>query len=473
MTRIFAGTALVLGSSTNSHAMTNGLDETFGNNGFAAIESPTTDFFDFGIRGGSRALIVQDDGKIIVVGHAGSQAAIGRLLADGSWDQEFGNDGVFALPFTAASAPFGGEFHNVVLLSDHSIVAAGGAYASSGGVDFLTCTLVLKLTSTGALDESFPADHSGSFCFDFAPNETDPPLARHWEGFLAGPDDSLYLTTPYTNGLTGAVAHFDASGALVSDYGDEGIAGLPGVFAGHLQLNDANQIVVVGAVIDPYAIAVVRLGSTGEPDANFGTGGLLTFDAQPDGLVSPGFAMLDAQQRLVIADDDFGDGDLLTYRFARVSMDGALDAAFNGAAQQPGYPGFAALELGAPDYFNGLSFALPLPDGHILGIGDAGQAMDGDGTVNLALVRLAEDSAYDTAFGDAAHPGWGSLNIGGTATGTTRVVATGSDAAGRVLVAVIAGDGVGHGCSGLIRIIPDRLLDNGFDEAPAMPKCPH
>jgi hypothetical protein len=33
-------------------------------------------------------------------------------------------------------------------------------------------------------------------------------------------------------------------------------------------------------------------------------------------------------------------------------------------------------------------------------------------------------------------------------------------------------DGDAHVCAGLIRVIPDRLLDSNFEPPPAMPTCP-
>jgi len=188
--------------------------------------------------------------------------------------------------------------------------------------------------------------------------------------------------------------------------------------------------------------------------------------------VSLSQALLDAQQRLVIADNDENGGDMLYYRFARLTTEGALDASFNGGSQQPGFPGLAAPPVTSGGFFNGLDSAIPLADGHILGVGDAGFTVEGDGATNLALLRLSADSSYDASFGDSVHAGWASLNVGGTASGSTRVRATASDASGHVFIAIAAGDGNLHGCAGILRLIPDRLFDDRFDGAPSMPSCP-
>ena len=467
---LFAAAWLSVAAVAPAQAGTNALDATFGSGGFVALEpAPST-----GYVLELRSLAIDSDGSIVVGGRVGAAAAVGKLHGDGSWDPTFADHGVYVLPVAAASAPNGGEIHNIVILSDHSIVATGGAYVNFAA-DFATCTLMLKLTSTGALDANFAPDQSGSFCFDFAANTNSYTWFRHNEGFVAGADDSLYLTTPSTNLSHGAVGHFDSDGTLIGSFGNNGIASLPeAVVATRLQLTGDNQILTMGAINNATSIAVVRLDVTGQIDDAYGSSGMVTFDAQPGGLVSPSQALLDAQQRLVIADNDDESGvGFVPNRFARVTTDGKLDESFNGSGQQPGIPGFATPALGATNYFNGLEVALPLVDGHVLGVGDAGYVAEGDGENNLALVRLAGDASFDASFGDSSHPGWSSLNIGGGANGFTRVRGTASDArSGQVFVAIEAGEGNLHGCAGILRLIPDRLFDDRFDAAPSMPSCP-
>jgi uncharacterized delta-60 repeat protein len=467
----------VLGLTGSAFPATNGLDATFGSHGLVALgPTPTSAIAISRLR----AIAVQANGRILIGGNGfdpsdpsglGNVPLVGRLKDDGSWDTTFGDHGAFALPYGSASAPAGGEIHEIVVLSDNSIVAAGGTY--SGGVDFNTCTLLLKLTDVGALDSSFGPGQDGSYCFDFAPDTNHYLLPFHHEGLLRAADDSLYLTTPYTNLTHGAVAHLDSNGAPISGYGSNGIAALPEhVVATRVQLTADNKVLTMGGIDNAAAIAVVRLDDTGQVDNPYGSGGMIAFDAQPGGLVSPSRALLDAQQRLVIADNDENGGDMLYYRFARLTIGGALDTSFNGSSQQPGFPGLAAPPVTSGDYFDGLTAAIPLADGHILGVGDAGFAADGDGATNLALLRLSDDSSYDASFGDAAHPGWASLNIGSGVNGFTRVRVTASDVGGHAFVAIEANDGNLHGCIGIVRLIPDRLFENRFDAPPATPACP-
>jgi uncharacterized delta-60 repeat protein len=469
---------IAVGSIAPVLASTNGLDAKFGMGGIFLLAPTPVSGIVFEPRTG---LAIQGDGKIVLGGRTTNMSdpgagailpAIARLNPDGSWDTEFADHGVFVLPYATDAAPNGGEIHEVALLSDHSIVAVGGIYAGFGGGDFNTCTLLIKLTDTGTLSPTFAPDENGSFCFDFAPNTNNSTWFFHYEGLLVDAGDSIYLTTPYTNLAHGAVAHFDANGALISGYGSEGIAALPdGVVATMLQPAADNGLLAIGGTNSE--IHVMRLDSTGAMDESYGTSGSFVFDVQPEGgVVSPIQCALDAQQRLVIADNDATAVlENLPYRFARLTSGGALDSTFNGASQQPGFPGFAIPVVSATSD-DMLWSVLPLADGHLFALGESGFVASGDGATNIALLRLNSDSSYDPSFGDAAHTGWSSLNVYGTVTSNNHARMLVPDASGHALATIFVNDGDTHVCAGLIRVIPDRLLDGSFDASPVMPTCP-
>src|SRR5881394_777767 len=91
---------------------TNGLDEKFGSGGVVLLgPTPVSGLIITSIDG----LAIQDDGKIVIAGAVinlfgpGDLPGVGRLNADGTWDTSFGDHGLFGLPHSAASAPFGGN----------------------------------------------------------------------------------------------------------------------------------------------------------------------------------------------------------------------------------------------------------------------------------------------------------------------------------------------------------------------------
>jgi uncharacterized delta-60 repeat protein len=342
------------------------------------------------------------------------------------------------------------------VLSDHSIVAAGSVFVDF--IQFQTCTLLIKLTSNGTLDTTFAKDESGSFCYDFAPSTGTAPYGSYQTGLIVDSDDTIYLTSRYTNLSHGAVAHFDSHGVPISAYGSAGVAALPeGMFSHLLQLTNEHRILAIGNT--PTQIEVVRLDQAGAIDMSYGAGGSSVFDPQPIDASSPIHAALDANQRLMVAINAYD----LPYRFARLTSSGVLDDSFNGNNQQPGYPGLA-MPVVSGEPADALMALLPLPDGHIFAVGQSG-LFPSDGTTDTAVLRLNGDSSYDRTYGDAEHVGWSSINA------YPQTLA--ADASGHAFIAIQIADASGNYCSGLIRAIPDRLLDSSFDTPPAIPICPH
>jgi uncharacterized delta-60 repeat protein len=409
----------------------------------------------------------------IVSGEERDLAAIGRLLADGNWDETFGNHGIFVLPFGASVSPNGGSADHIQALSDGILVSGTSFQTPSLGRLWYknSCILLLKLTNAGQLDTTFASDHSGTECFDFAP-QGDTTGFAHPNTIVALPNGSFYATTFSTNLvqdslILGAVARFDAFGVLDSGYGSAGIAVSPIAFFS-LNLLSGQQLLGSSAAVLVGAASIDAAGSFND---GYGEEGVSIFDPQ-QGLPGsqPGGARLDASQRLVSGMSFYKGIDGYGFGLVRLTTDGQPDATFNPENQQSGTPGVAAWQLSDGDH-DFLTDVMPLPDGHIFVLGESGHVAAGDGDINVALVRLNDDSSFDVSFGDAAHPGWSSVNVGGTDTSSTRPYAMAADSAGRVLVAIASQDGSNH-CVGVARIVADRLLGASFDLAASMPSCP-
>ncbi len=424
------------------------------------------------------ALAVQSDGKIVIGGRATDPTsadntlglpAVGRLNKDGSWDTTFADNGLFVLPYGTGSAPYGGEVHNVISTADGTILASGGTY-DLDSANFRTCSLLMEFdASNGHLYPDFGGKGTGgTFCFDFAPS-SDPLQPTHSEGIQITANDDIYLTTPSTNLSSGAVAHFTFGGTIDLAFGSGGVVDIP-FRANLLNLQSNGQLLVTGG---GDAISVTRLNAAdGSMDMTYGSGGMFTVDSQaPNGVVSPTSAVLDSLGRLLISDNDITNaGPYAPYRFARVAADGTTDNSFNGSGQQPGAPGFAALSIGNTSNDFVVS-AQTLPSGKILAAGSVNDATNGN-TANVGLVRMNADSSFDTSFGDAAHPGWASVNIGATgANNFTTALAI--DTSGYAFAATSTADTAGHSCPALIRIDAqnDGIFANGFETALA-PLCP-
>jgi len=464
-------TAIVLAMNLPACGLagTTGFDVRFGDHGILLLGPTST-----GRTLGLTTVLPLASGKFLVAGVSYNDSdpgfgailpAVGLLNSEGIWDTAFADHGLFILPFGSSSAPQGGIVNHLALFSNGGILATGGTRVTFGLPDNRTCSLLVKLTEGGAPDTSFAADHNGTFCFDFAPDTSDWHSKGHWEGVQIDSDDSFFLTSPITNLGSGAVAHFDSTGELVSSWGTNGIATMT-PYLTLLELQSGHELVASGLRgfgIGVQTIANVKLDAGGALDDGYGTHGEFDFAIENESSVSPMSSERDATGNLLVA----GYGAAHPFLIARSTAAGGPDPSFNGGGQQPGGPGWAALDIDSGSSLAGLWQAHVLPDGHLFAVGEVGVSY-----INGALIRLNSDASYDTSYGDAAHPGWAQLNIGGTASSSTYVRALAADAEGRVLVTLTLTDANGHFCSGLVRIVPDRLSDSGFEPAAAMPNCP-
>lgn len=137
---------------------------------------------------------------------------------------------------------------------------------------------------------------------------------------------------------------------------------------------------------------------------------------------------------------------------------------FNPNGQQPGAPGNANLPIGGTTTVNRVDRVRALPDGRTIAFGDALEP-NTTSTSDVAIVRLNADSSFDTSFGDPGHLGWTSINIG--AAGTDNFVRdVAADEEGRMYVLTVSA------CPAILRLIPDTLLADGFDDESLPGACP-
>src|SRR5678815_1161965 len=305
----YFGLLLLLAASAGTYssalAATNGLDVTFGSNGIALLgPTPTSGVSMTRIR----ALKVLDDGRVVIGGYVwgpmdiAPQPAIGRLDAGGNWDASFADHGLFVLPYGSDSAPYGGRILNVDVFSDGSILGTGGINQLGGY--YYSCTLLIKLTATGALADGFAPDKSGSYCFDFAPPPSNTYWFNHFDGVKVDSDDTFFLTSTATNLPEGAVAHLDASGTLVNTYATNGITGLPvGVYALLLDVLPGHEVLASGvyAEVGSQGFGAAKLDASGEVDLTYGANGIASADVQQSAYVGIMHAARDSQDRLLMS----------------------------------------------------------------------------------------------------------------------------------------------------------------------------
>lgn len=340
------------------------LDATFGSGG--VVTSP------FGSTSSSiSALALQPDGKIIAAGFTGQAYAIARYNTDGSLDQSFGSGGTVVI-----DSP--GSAHSVALEPDGDIIVVGDR--NTGTDD----TLVVQLTSHGALDPGFGANGEeilnlgggGSVAIDAAGTV-----------YVAG---DLYGT--YN------VARLNADGSVDTTFGKNGIASLPAQpFSngnlhdialqadGKIVLGGSGGIMIAGPGGVPTAVpdfAVVRFNSDGTPDTAFGTGGVVQTTFR--GLDNADAMAIQADGKILLAGESGRpSGAGYDLAMARYNSDGTLDSTFGSGGK--------VLDSLGSDYTM-ISDLFVEPGGKIVATGQANDSS--------ALFRFNSDGSLDSSFGN-------------------------------------------------------------------------
>jgi len=213
----------------------------------------------------TRAILVQGDGKIVLVGShlAGNNEGIYlvRYNANGSLDSTFGSGGVTETALSASQATV-----KAVLQDDGKIVAA----TSEGGD-----VLVLRWGTDGTLDSGFGTGGVATVDFGFADSATALLLDGTGIVVLGRATDG---TTSYV-----ALARLDDAGALDASFGNGGTI-LHDIAQGappqsFVRLGDGKLFLSLGGYVGEPAHFTgnffARLDATGNLDPTFGTGGVL------------------------------------------------------------------------------------------------------------------------------------------------------------------------------------------------------
>jgi uncharacterized delta-60 repeat protein len=237
------------------------LDPGFGNDGRVAVE--------LGVYGDrANAVVVQQDGKIVVAGSSSNASDLDfmlfRLLADGSLDPEFNYDGTVTTPVGSSDD----EILALVLQDDGKIVAAGYS-SNSTDRDFA----LARYNSDGSLDRNFGLE---GMVVTSVGNSDDEITG------LVLQEDGAIVVTGSALGTAGGVivlGRYLADGSLDTDFADDGFS-----FTGVGQEAQAESvafledkgIVVSGSYSDGDKTGLMIMGFSfdGQLDVGFGDNGI-------------------------------------------------------------------------------------------------------------------------------------------------------------------------------------------------------
>jgi uncharacterized delta-60 repeat protein len=319
-----------------------------------------------------RAVALQSDGKIIVVGDAftnpsGGNFVLVRYNADGSLDSTFGSGGKVIDSLTGNNSS-----RDIAVQSDGKIIVAwiSGDFAPGGDFN------LGRYNPDGSLDTTFGSGGKVTTDF-FGNNDSVNSIVLQSDGkIIAGGTASSFINL---DGSKFAIARYNVDGSLDTTFGLNGRATTD--FFGQnsvlqtIALQPNGKIIAGGTAANDFALA--SFNADGSLDLTFGSGGKVTTDFSGTDQVraiavqSNGKIIAGGYDRLFTNTSDFV--------IARYNPDGSLDPTF-------GINGKAITDFGGRD----TAFTMALqPDGKII---QAGSASASGPENDFALVRYDGDA---------------------------------------------------------------------------------
>ena len=295
------------------------LDSTFGTGGKVTVTFNSNNDYLF-------AVALQSDGKIVAAGStSGTSFLVARFNADGSLDQTFGTNGSVETTFGDQTA----AGRALAVQPDGKIVVVG--VSGAGSYSELNDFALARYNSDGSLDQNFGG--SGKFKTHFpgsgntGSNATSIALQSDGKLVVGGyckPNDR----TPHQF----ALARYNSNGTLDSAFGQAGKV-MTGMGAGDalsfgVALQSNGRIVLAGySYAQDHDFSLIGYTASGTVDSTFGNGGFVTtdFSGATDDIA---YAMtMQADGKLVVAGRT-GDYPQFNFAIARYSSDGLLDQTF-------------------------------------------------------------------------------------------------------------------------------------------------
>jgi uncharacterized delta-60 repeat protein len=373
------------------------LDTTFGSGGKVATQvSSAPDE--------ARAVSIQPDGKLIVVGGgvpgAGGGAQIVRYNTNGTLDSTFANGGKGTYELLSARA--------VALQSDGKIIGTGSIVLQmSGGGTFIGFGVV-RVNPDGLLDSNFGNGGIASTAFGALEAE---PL-----GVVVQPDGRILVAGDTSNGATDraaiALARYNSNGTLDASFGTGGkvttsLDELPTARdvaytyattspARALILQPDGRFLTIGDA--PFTgtgldVVLSRYDAVGKLDATFGDKGVVRSNFGP-GFDGARAVVVQTDRKVIVASGGIGFEESAQFDLVRYNADGTRDTGFgtNGHAVAVFRDHSGPLPAGAT------SMALQA-DGKIVVAGELLTLQDGREGGNFGIARFNKNGTLDTTFG--------------------------------------------------------------------------
>jgi len=364
------------------------------------------------------AIVLQNDGKIVMAGYVKNNSLISeiglvRYNSDGTYDSTFGTSGLATAQLSdSLSVPCNVQVYGLTLQSDGKIVVCGILFTSSSFYDIF----VARFLTNGSLDTSFGGigyvlTTPSNFSSVFAPTNFDNCFSNYvLIDSLSGIDKIVICgfnrVTP-SNKFRIVLARYLSNGSLDGTFGTSGLVqtdfSTPAAdkFGLSLAISNTGDYYVTGyqqtTPSPDNKFIVAKFDNTGSIVAPFGTSGLVVisnfFTGSNDGAKS---IKIQQDGKIVVAGTSIKQ---LTSEecFALCRLDsttGILDVTF-------GTGGKVVTDLSTqspPIYLNGNSLAIQTDNKLVLG-GYFYYPTTFNQEESFALARYNTDGSLDTTFG--------------------------------------------------------------------------
>lgn len=288
-------------------------DNSFGNNGVVTTAFNYTSL--------ASDIALQSDGKIVVAGHTWNGTenafAIVRYLSDGTLDVAFGNAGKVIVDFPSKNA----VATTLRIQNDGKIITAGTVYVLSKN-DFSEFAIV-RLNNDGSLDANFGMNGRVTTSAGLGNRNGINSIAIQNDGKIVAGGFSDYFFT---------LARYHTNGSLDASFGINGLikTSIPNATQGiinDIELAADGSIFAGGFSIDSLSdFTIAKYNSLGVLDNTYGTNGILVLpiSAEQDGISD---ILLQADGKLLAAGSAVENG-VFQFAITRLDNTGNPDASF-------------------------------------------------------------------------------------------------------------------------------------------------
>ena len=329
----------------------------------------------------AHSMVVQPDGKIVMVGGSGVSGydfAIVRYNSDGTPDSTFGTGGI-----QTTSIGFSSEAAAVSIQSDGKIVVAGNSY---NGLDHVFA--LVRYNDNGTLDSTFGT---------YGIQTTDVHVGDDYASSMVIQSDGKIVvagnTDDYSTNFYFDVVRYHSDGTIDSTFAEDGMQityfdGAVDGFSSIVIQSDGKIIAAGGQNFGIARFILMRYNNDGTFDSTFGEEGIETTiigtgDAEAESVA------VQSDGKIVAA--GFSNNGGYDIALVRYTSNGVIDSTF-------GEYGTKVVDIGGGTSDIAYSIAIQT-DGKIIVTGSSNNFSGGTDEYDLALLRYNSDGSLDNTFG--------------------------------------------------------------------------